>query len=239
MKLNVFLFVLSSLVLSACNWMGKTVEGNGKITSESRKVAKADKLIFKGNFEVKIQSGTSASVAVETDENLQHLVIMSESDAGLVFKTKQKWNIKSDHGIKIIITTPILQSIHIGGSATVIGTGKFTGANQLKIDIAGNGEVILDVNTPKVIGEIAGVGSIVLSGETAAAEFKIAGSGECDALQLKAESAKVKVTGNGSVKIFAASFLDVNIVGNGNVEYKGEPNLKQKIVGIGSIKQMN
>ncbi len=225
--------------LCSCNWLGKTVQGNGKIVSEARAIAKAEKLIFKGNFTVTIKSGAKASAIVETDENIQKIVTVTETDEGLVFKTKQKWNIKTDHGINIFITTPLLKAIHIGGNANITGKNKFTGSDQLKIDIAGNGEVALDINTPKVVGEIAGVGSIVLSGETAEANFKIAGSGECDALQLKAESAKVKITGNGSVKIFAASALDVNIVGNGNVLYKGEPILKQKIVGIGTIKQID
>lgn len=127
--------------------------------------------------------------------------------------------------------------MYLGGTGTISGKGKFIGAEALKLEITGNGDIVLDVNTPKIVAEIAGVGNLFLAGETAVAEFEIAGTGECNALNLKAETSKVNIVGNGTVNVFAASLLSVNIVGNGNVYYKGSPVLKQKIVGVGTVKR--
>lgn len=236
---NTLLLLFLPLLLISCRWNQKTIEGNGKIVTQTKNIGLAEKLVFKGNFEVIVESATTTSVAVETDENIQDLVLITESNGSLVFKTKQKFNIQSDHGIKIFIKTPKLESIHMAGSGNVKGVGKFTGASKLLVDIAGSGEVELDVNTPKIIADIAGIGNLKLSGETQEAKINIAGSGECDAAELKSENAFVKVAGVGTVKIFAAVMLDVNVAGSGTVYYKGTATVKQKIAGVGSIKKLD
>lgn len=236
---NALLLILLPLLLISCRWGQKTIEGNGKIVTQTKDIGVAEKLVFKGDFEVVVESSPTTSVAVETDENIQNLVLITESNGSVVFKTKQKFNIQSDHGVKIFIKTPKLESVHMAGSGNVTGVGKFSGASKLLVDIAGNGKVELDVNTPKIIADIAGVGNLKLSGETKEAKISIAGNGECDAAELKSENAVIKVAGVGTVKIFAAVSLDVNVAGSGTVYYKGTATVKQKIAGVGSIKKLD
>ncbi len=232
------LFILPLLLIS-CKWGLKTIEGNGKIVTQTKEIALAEKLVFKGDFDVVIQSAPTTSVAVETDENIQNLVLITETNGSVVFQTKQKFNIQSDHGIKIFINTPKLESVNLAGSGNVKGVGKFLGASKLMVDIAGNGEVELDVNTPKIVADIAGIGKLKLSGETKEAKISIAGNGECDAIELKSENALVKVAGVGTVSIFAAVSLDIEVAGSGTVNYKGTATVKQKIAGVGSIKKID
>ncbi len=239
MKLRVFALMLLAIVISSCNWIGKTVHGDGNIISEKRNVKKAEKIVIKGNFDIVLIPGTETSVIVETDENLQHLVMMSESNDELVFKTKRKFNIKSDHGIKITITTPRLSGIHLAGSGNITGKGKFSGANELKIDIAGQGDVNLEVNTPRIEVDIAGSGNVTLAGETKQAKFDIAGTGDCNAETLKSENSSIKIAGNGNVKVFADNQLDIKIMGSGDVFYKGNAEVSQKIVGAGNVKKLD
>lgn len=243
MKSKVFAAILLSMVFvscnMSCNWMGKSIYGDGNIITENRKVTKAEKILLKGNFDIILVPGKTTSVAIETDENLQNYVIMSESNSELVFKTKSKFNLKSDHGIKITITTPILTGIHLAGSGNVMGGGKFTGGNELKIDIAGQGDVDLNINTPKVDVDIKGSGNVNLQGETQRASFDIAGTGDCNAEMLKAENAKIKIAGNGNVKVYADVTLDIKIMGSGDVFYKGNAEVSQKIVGAGNVKKID
>jgi hypothetical protein len=243
MKSKVFAAILLSMVFvscnMSCNWMGKSIHGDGNIITENRKVTKAEKIVLKGNFDIILVPGKTTSVAIETDENLQNYVIMSESNSELVFKTKSKFNLKSDHGIKITITTPILTGIHLAGSGNVMGGGKFTGGNELKIDIAGQGDVDLNINTPKVDVDIKGSGNVNLQGETQRASFDIAGIGDCNAEMLKAENAKIKIAGNGNVKVYADVTVDIKIMGSGDVFYKGNAEVSQKIVGAGNVKKID
>lgn len=239
MKSKVFAAVLLSMLLISCNWLGKSIHGDGNIVTENRKVSKAEKIVLKGNFDIVVVPGKTTSVAIETDENLQNYVIMTESNSELVFKTKAKFNLKSDHGIKITITTPVLTGIHLAGSGNVMGEGKFTGGNELKIDIAGQGDVDLNINTPKVEVDIKGSGNVNLQGETKSASFDIAGTGDCNAEMLKAENARIKIAGNGNVKVYADITLDIKIMGSGDVFYKGNAEVSQKIVGAGNVKKID
>lgn len=239
MKSNIFASILLSMVLVSCNWMGKSIHGNGDIVTEKRKVTKAERIVLKGNFDIVLVPGKTASVSIETDENLQKYVLLSESNDALVFKTKSKFNLKSDHGIKITITTPTLTGINLAGSGNVRGTDKFTGGKELKIDIAGQGDVDLMVNTPKVEVDIKGSGNVNLQGETKTASFDIAGTGDCNAELLKSENASIKIAGNGNVKVYADVSLNIKIVGSGDVFYKGNAEVSQKIVGAGNVKKID
>lgn len=243
MKSKVFAAILLSMVLMSCilscNWIGKSIHGDGNIITENRKVTKAEKIVLKGNFDIVLVQGKTTSVTIETDENLQKYIIMTESKDELVFKTKSKFNLKSDHGIKIVITTPILTGVHLAGSGNVMGEGKFTGGNELKIDIAGQGDVDLNINTPKVEVDIKGSGNVNLQGETKSASFDIAGTGDCNAEMLKAENARIKIAGNGNVKVYADITLDIKIMGSGDVFYKGNAEVSQKIVGAGNVKKID
>ncbi len=239
MKSNILGSIILSMLLVSCNWMGKTIHGDGNIITENRKATKAEKIVLKGNFDIILVPGTATSVSIETDENLQEYVLMSESNDGLVFKTKSKFNLKSDHGIKITITTPRLTGIHLAGSGNVKGTDKFTGGDKLKIEIAGQGDVDLLVNTPKIDVDIKGSGNVNLQGETKTASFDIAGTGDCNAELLKSENASIKIAGNGNVKVYADISLDIKIMGSGDVFYKGNAEVSQKIVGAGNVKKID
>lgn len=239
MKSNIFAVLLLSMVFISCSWMGKSIHGNGEIVTENRKVTKAEKIVLKGNFDIVLVPGNTTSVSIETDENLQKYILLSESNDELVFKTKSKFNLKSDHGIKITITTPNLTGIYLAGSGNVRGNGKFTGGNELKIDIAGQGDVDLMVNTPKIDVDIKGSGNVNLQGETKTASFDIAGTGDCNAEMLKSENASIKIAGNGNVKVYADVSLNIKIVGSGDVFYKGNAEVSQKIVGAGNVKKID
>jgi len=239
MKSNILGSIFLSILLISCNWMGKTIHGDGNIITENRKVTKAEKIVLKGNFDIVLVPGSVTSVSIETDENLQKYVLVSESNDELVFKTKSKFNLKSDHGIKITITTPRLIGVHLAGSGNVKGNGKFTGGNELKIDIAGQGDVDLTVNTPKIEVDIKGSGNVNLQGETKSASFDIAGTGDCNAELLKSENASIKIAGNGNVKVYADVSLNIKIMGSGDVFYKGNAEVSQKIVGAGNVKKID
>ena len=80
MKSNIFASVLLSMVLVSCNWIGKSIHGDGNIVTENRKVNKAEKIVLKGNFDVVLVPGNTTSVSIETDENLQKYILLSESN---------------------------------------------------------------------------------------------------------------------------------------------------------------
>ena len=237
-RILLFLAVIL-LIFSSCRWMGyRRIKGNGNINTEDRHIANAEKIKLAGSYNVEITQGAVTSVRVEADENLQPYIMTSNEDGFLVIKSKDHFNLSSEHDIKIYITTNKLEQIQLAGSGNITGKTKFTGGNKLTLKIAGAGDMDLEVNTPSVAAEIAGSGSMTLKGETKDQTIRISGVGDYHAEELKSENVNVKIAGSGNVKVFADVNLDINIAGVGSVFYKGAATVKQHIAGSGEVKKI-
>jgi hypothetical protein len=213
----------------------KTVHGNGTLKTEERNVTNTDKIKSFGNFNVDIIQGSPSSVKIEADENLLPYILTENKDGGLVIRARDGYNLSSDNKIKVTVTTDRLQEIEVDGSGDVNGDGKFTGADHLKISIAGSGNINLNINTPQISSSIAGTGNIALSGETKDSKIEIAGVGNYKAENLLSENVDVHIAGSGNAKVYAENNLSVNIAGSGDVYYKGNASIKQSIAGSGKI----
>ncbi len=239
MKRIFLLLTVILLVFSACRWMGyKRIKGNGNLSKEDRHITRAEKIKLAGSYDVEITQGPETSVKVEADDNLLPYIITSQEDGYLVVKSKEHINLSSENPIKITITTNKLEQITLAGSGNIIGTNKFSGGDKLVLKIAGSGDIKMEVNTPKIEGDIAGSGSITLKGETRDQTIRISGVGDYIANELKSENATIKIAGSGNVKVYTDVSLDINIAGVGSVFYKGAATVKQHVAGSGEVKKI-
>ena len=239
MKRIFLLLTVILLVFSSCRWMGyKRIKGNGTMGKEDRHITHAEKIKLAGSYDVEITQGPESSVKVEADENLLPYIITAQEEGYLVIKSREHINLSTSNPIKITITTHKLEQIQIAGSGNVIGTNKFTGGDKLILKIAGSGDIKMEVNTPRIEGDIAGSGSITLKGETRDQTIQISGVGDYNADELKSENTTVKIAGSGDVKVFTDVNLDVNIAGVGSVFYKGAASVKQHVAGSGEVKKL-
>ncbi len=240
MKRIFLLLFIGTLLVSSCDEIGwKRIKGSGNITTSDRSISRADQVKLAGSFDVEITQGATTSVKVEADDNFQSYIITRVEDGALVIKTKNNVSFSSEHPIKIYITTNKLERLVLAGSGNIVGKGKFTGGDKLRLQIAGSGDIEMEVNTPEIDADIAGTGSIKLSGETKKETISIAGVGDFYAEDLKAEDVKVKIAGSGDVKVFADVNLDISIAGVGSVFYKGAATVKQKVSGSGDVKKID
>jgi len=237
---HMFLF-LTMIILTAtsCRWFGyKRVVGNGNLETQDRPIQRAERIKLAGSYDVEITQGPTTSVKVEADENILPFILTRSEDGFLIIKSKQHVSLSTDNTIKIFITTPKLEQVTLAGSGNIIGKSKFTGGDKLTLKIAGAGDMKMEVNTPSIEAEIAGSGSMTLTGETRDQRIRISGVGDYIGEALKSENAVVKIAGSGNVKLFAATTLDVNIAGVGSVYYKGSPTVKQHVAGSGEVKKL-
>lgn len=237
-RILLFLTVIM-LTATSCRWFGyKRVVGNGRLTTQQRPVNRAERIKLAGSYDVEITQGPATTVKVEADENILPVILTREEDGFLLIKTKDHISISTDNPIKVYITTAKMEQLQLAGSGNIIGKNKFTGGDKLTLKIAGSGDIRLDVNTPSIEAEIAGSGTMTMSGETRDQRIRISGVGDYNADALKSENAVVKIAGSGNVKLFAAATLDVNIAGVGSVFYKGSPTIKQQVAGSGEVKKL-
>jgi hypothetical protein len=238
---NFAVLSIIALVLSlfSCNDMlGKRIDGNGKLISQQRQTGEATRIHTISNFDVDITQGSAFSLQVEADENLLPYIITEIKDGVLEVRTQEGVNLHSVNKIKVHLMVTKLESVDLTGSGNVTGIDSFSGADHLKLDIEGTGNISLAVNTPSIDASIAGTGDITLSGQTRDAAIDIAGVGNYKAENLKAENVKVSIAGSGDAKLFASTTLDIDIAGSGNIYYHGSPSITQRIAGSGTIKQL-
>lgn len=238
-KIILLAFLVALSAVSCDSIFKETIHGNGESTSEQRNADVTDKIKSYGNFDIVVVQGTSKSITVQADENLLPYIVTENKDGALVVKAKENYNLSSNNKILVTVTTDKLSELAVAGSGNVRGEGKFVGSDHLKLNIAGTGNVTLDVNTPDIDSDIAGTGSITLTGETKSSKIEITGMGDYNAEKLLSESVAIRITGSGNAKVHAENNLDIHIAGSGNVDYSGNAAVKQDIAGSGKINKVN
>jgi len=232
------LAIFVATITASCDLMfRKTVHGNGNLTSEQRTATNTDRIKSTGNFNIDIVQGAPASVKIEADENLLPYILTENREDRLIIHTREGYNLSSNNKIKVTVTTDRLQEVELNGSGNVNGVGKFSGADHLKISVAGSGNINLNTNTPEVESSIAGTGNITLSGETKNSKIEIAGVGDYKAGDLMSENVEIHIAGSGNARVYAENNLDIHIAGSGDVSYKGNASVKQDIAGSGKIRK--
>ncbi len=216
---------------SCMNPLKKRIGGDGNITTSERNISSVQKVKCAGSYDVQLTQGSTASLKIEADQNLQTYIVTEVNGDELSIHPQR--GIK----IKVYITTDKLEAFQLNGSGNVITTNKFSGGDHLDLGIAGSGNIHFDINTPDINSSISGTGDIYLSGETRDSKINIAGTGNYHADDLKSENTRVDIAGAGDAHLFADSTLDIHIAGVGNVYYKGNPSITQNIAGTGKIKK--
>ena len=238
--MRVILIAASILsVLSSCDYFdGKRIPGNGKITTQQRNVGSFNSIDVSGAIDVHIRQDSSASVKVETDENLLEFLEVYTNGNALVIKTKSGYNLDPTKDVIVYATAPQLKNIDASGSCDIIGDNVITTSDALGIALSGSGSVNLQVNLPKLSTKISGSGNVVLKGTAKEFEGNISGSGSIKAFDLITDNSSLDLSGSADAQITANQKLDIEVSGSGDVEYKGNAVVSQSISGSGSVKKI-
>jgi hypothetical protein len=218
-------------------YTGEHVTGNGKITSENRTVANAEKVNVAGDIDVILATGPT-SIKVEADDNILSYITTQMNDDALEISTRDNINISSDHPIRVYVTSPHFTGISITGSGNVSAAQKIQTDEPMVCAVTGSGNLEVPVHTPRIKASITGSGNIRITGETRDIEVSVTGSGDFEGIQLRAEHAKVNIAGSGNVSVYANTKLDAHIQGSGDVKYKGAASVQQDIGGSGSVRKV-
>lgn len=233
-----FLFLLFSV--SACRFMGgERVAGNGVLKAQDRAIGSFKGVSVGGSMDVVLIPGSVHSVRVEADENLlQHIITELDGDV-LQIGPADNMNLDPDAGMKVYVTAPIFNVVEVDGSGNITSQGRIRADEKLETEIAGSGDIRLELDAPEVQMEITGSGTIHLSGNTRRFRSEINGSGDLRAFDLLSEDTEVEISGSGDAQVFASKQLGIQINGSGNVDYKGNPpSINQNVAGAGSVRKM-
>jgi hypothetical protein len=235
---SVVAFLIISTTINA-QFFNKKISGNGDIITKTKSVDDYDKIGVAGSFNVKLYKGNEGTITIKADENLMEYIITEVKNGNLEIKFKKGYNISTRKTIEITVPFEDIEAVSLAGSGDVYTTDIIK-SPELKLSLAGSGNLDLNVDTGDLDSSIAGSGNIKLNGETKEFSCNIAGSGNLNGSNLKASVANVKIAGSGNIKINAINEIHAKIAGSGNVIYSGDPDIvKSNSAGSGSVRKKN
>ena len=203
-----FLFTFSS-----CRHFGKGVQGSGVRKAEKRDLGVFKSIETNGAFDIQVTSQQPASFEIEGDDNLLPLV-KTEVRNG-VLRIYNDGAYSASRAISVRISQPDLEAVSSNGAADIRVT---------------------NVKNDQLTISWQGAGRIEAAGETKFVSISSTGAGKLDTSRLRAERAKLSVTGAAHVDVYASQQLDVTVSGVGKVTYHGNPGVVNKSVsGLGSV----
>ena len=203
-------------VFSKCD--EEKVKGNGKVISKDRALASFDKINLGGSIDIIIDQNGKEAATVETDENIQDLIITEVKDGELNIHVKERFSINSTKLI-VHVSCNNLTAISSGGSGDVKAISKIT-ADDFSISHGGSGDFDLNFSVKKLKISTAGSGDYVLKGTADEFNLSMSGSGDVNAKELSCTTAKISSAGSGDVHLKKGTTASVSSAGSGDVMYE-------------------
>ena len=233
---TLFIFFLSTILVSAQWGGGKKIKGNGKITTTNIDTKFYDDINVSGSMDFMLVTGKEGHISIKADSNLTEYIIVEEKNKRLIIKVKDGYNLKPSETIMITISYKDLNSVSLSGSGDVENSGTIK-TNKFKVNLAGSGDINLNVESQSTESNIAGSGDIKLKGFTENLKTIVTGSGDFNGEEFKSTNVEAIITGSADIKAHCnGGELKVRIAGSGDVKYFGTPeNIDSKITGSGSV----
>lgn len=241
MKYGFICLLLLSFVFSSCDHLfhGKSVKGNGNITTETRTVSAFDQLDIGSALEVVLVQGDSTFVKVETDSNLQPYIEVYNEGNELHIRQKNNTSISATQKSKVYVTAPVLERLAISGACKLTAASPINSNGKFNIEISGASEAEMTIKATSVSLNMDGASVADLKGE--ASDFTVDASGSCHlkAFGLSASNVDIKLEGASSVEVSPTAKLMASATGASKVYYKGNVAPAYTLNGASSISKVD
>lgn len=239
-----YTFILAFTLMAGflCSCHTSNVSGDGHVVIREIPIGDYDKMQIEGeNIDLKYtQSDGTPYLKIETDQNILDILDINSSSQELVIRPKNKHTGIRPTRFVVVTNSTALKALAMAGEGSC-DLGKGLSGGKLGIKFAGGGAIKADsIAIDSVDCEIAGSGTVCLSGKTEKIDIKSAGSSEIKAFGLETDRLNCKIAGSAHIEISANEAISAQIAGSGTIRYKGNPNIREKsIVGIGSITKVD
>ena len=199
----------------------ETIEGNGKVMTRHVAVSAFDALKARGLYELRLSQGSTESVKIEADENLQNFFTVKKEGSKLVIDTEKLKN-KNSGKLKLIVYVTFRQLKTL--DVSTVGNVKSEGSlwfDDLKLSTNSVGNVDMNLTANKVSLNNQGVGNLTLSGKAQNAVFRHEGVGSLKAGDFAVQTVDIINTGVGSAEVNAVKELKAEDSFTGKIKNRG------------------
>ena len=202
------------------------IEGNGKVVTRDVAVSSFDALKANGLYELKLSQGSTESVKIEADENLQAYFTVKKEGSKLVIDTDKLKNKNSGKlKLKVYVTFRQLKTLELSTLGNVTSEGSLS-FDDLKLSTKSVGNVDLNLTANKVSLYNQGVGNVTLSGKAQNAVFHHKGVGSLKAGDFAVQTVDIKNNGVGSAEVNAEKELKAEDSYMGKIKNRGAALIK-------------
>ncbi|MDC9721586.1 MAG: DUF2807 domain-containing protein [Urechidicola sp.] len=229
---------LALFVSIQANAVNKKVKGNGEVITGNKTTAQYDKISVGGSFDVTLVAGVEGKITYDVESNLEEYLVIEVKKGELKITWEKGINVRTTKGVKVTVPFKDIEAVSLAGSGEIISNNVIT-ADDLELNVAGSGEMNIDIDANNVESNIAGSGSMTVNGSANNLESNVAGSGDFEGYGLViVNDVEVNIAGSGSVEVTVNGNLKSSISGSGDVRYKGNPKTNSSISGSGSVSKM-
>ena len=232
----VLLAATALVLLSSCHRFGK--KGNGHVTTEQRTVTPFTSIAVEGTFPVEIsQNGGDESVKVETDDNLQNTISVTNDGNQLVVKTAKGVSVSRSTKMKVYINIKKVTQLDFNsvGSLSSIDTLRL---DSLNVNSESVGKLNLVLNAKYLHANLESVGTTELAGNVYEVRINNKSVGALSAFNLKARILMIHSTSVGITEVYADSVFYIRSAAVGALYYKGPAEVKElKSEGVGRVQK--
>jgi hypothetical protein len=217
----------------------KPIAGSGRIIDDARTLPEFVALRAADGIDVQLKASAHENVTVRSDDNIVPLIetrVVAGDRPVLEISMRQGSLVRPSRTPRVIVEFRRLDDVSMHGSGDL--RADRIEAERFALSMGGSGDAHIDrLNVTQLAAVLGGSGDLTVSGAATEQAYRLAGSGDVRAAQLRGQHVMVSIAGSGNASISAAESLNVSIHGSGDVVYRGSPRLVKRIEGSGRVRK--
>ncbi|GAL63030.1 hypothetical protein JCM19300_1048 [Algibacter lectus] len=171
-------------------------------------------------LDVYLTQSDNESIIVETDENLQELIITEVIDGVLKIHTAE--SIGKSVSKKVTVSFKTISSIIATSGSDVVSSNTIT-VEELDLKTTSGSDMSLKLNTKILNCESTSGSDLNLSGITEKLNAEATSGSDIEAKELIAQYSNVKVTSGADISVNTKKILVAKATSGGDIKYYGNP----------------
>lgn len=215
-------FIATFSILTSCHVnLGEGKKGSGNIVEQTRNVAEDFKFIEASTgVQVLVEQSDAKSVVVETDDNLQEIIVTKVENGVLYIKSTEGYS--SDETPKVTVKMPIISGLSATSGSSVKSLNKLITENISVKSSSGSG-IDIEVEADHITIETTSGSTAEVSGKALKLETSSSSGSSLDASDLLANEVISQSTSGSSTTVNPILSLDGKASSGSSIGYKNIP----------------
>lgn len=201
-------------------------KGNGMVVTQTRTITeKFEKIHVTSGIELIVSQNDVVSVEVETDENIQPLILTKVENGVLKITTDDSFD--TSKSPKVRVSLPLVSGLK-SSSGSSIKSGNTLKSTSLIVDSSSGSEIQIEVEADFISMESSSGSSIGVRGKALKAETSSSSGSDIDASELIANEVFSQTSSGSSTKVNPVLILNAKASSGSSINYKNIPKTLEK-----------